>query len=145
MKRKRKKNSLINRKRRTYHKAVESIADRMHSLGGPKTIAERQLRKYKQALASKDPKEIERYKSPGIWERTYSLGVRRADKEGVGPTIKEKMELESMKQTPTFGRIIQDNVIKKLFTEDDDGNEEEDEEEEEEDEGWKKKRKTVVH
>ena len=108
--------ALLNKKkRRTYHKAIESIAEQMKRIGGPETIAERQVRKYKEALESKDPEKIAKYQSPGLWERTYTLGLRRADKEGVGPTMREKMELESLKQTPTFGKIIEDNIIRKLF------------------------------
>ena len=54
----------------------------------------------------------------------------------MGPTIREKMELESFKQTPTFTKIIQ-----KLFKTPENSDEEEEEEEEgvgeeiEEDEG----------
>ena len=40
-------------------------------------------------------------------------------------TIEEKMQLESLRQNPTYGKIIEGDVIKKLFHEEKDDDEEE--------------------
>ena len=44
---------------------------------------------------------------------------------GVEPTIEEKMQLESLRQNPTYGKIIEGDIIKKLFPEEEDYEEEE--------------------
>ena len=50
---------------------------------------------------------------------------------GVEPTIEEKMQLESLRQNPTYGKIIEGDIIKKLFPEEEDYEEEEDDDDDE--------------
>ena len=51
---------------------------------------------------------------------------------GVEPTIEEKMQLESLRQNPTYGKIIEGDIIKKLFPEEEDYEEEEEEDDDNE-------------
>ena len=42
------------------------------------------------------------------------------------PTIEEKMQLESLRQNPTYKKIIESDVIKNLFPEEEEEEEEDD-------------------
>ena len=45
---------------------------------------------------------------------------------GVEPSIEEKMQLESLRQNPIYEKIIECDVIKKLFPEEEDDDEKDD-------------------
>ena len=119
------KERFLKKKRRMYHKAVETIGQHMKKLGGEKSMAKREIERFCKDLRSGDVSKLQRYKTPEMWQRTFAMSSRRAKQAGVEPTIEEKMQLESLRQNPTYGKIIEGDVIKKLFPEEEDYEEEE--------------------
>ena len=117
-----------------YHKAVKTVAQRMKRLGEVERMAEREIKRFHKHLDLEDPIKIQRYETLEMWQCSFAMSSQRAKHAGVEPTIKEKMQLESLKQNPTVGRIVEGHVIKKLFTEDED----EDNDNEEDDKVTKK-------
>ena len=113
-----------------YHKAVETIGQCMKKLGGEKSMAEREIERFREDLRLGDVSKLQRYETPEMWQRTFAMSSRRVKQVGVEPTIEEKMQLESLRQNPTYGKIIEGDVIKKLFTEEEDYEEEEDDDDE---------------
>ena len=122
------KERFLKKKRRMYHKAVETIGQHMKKLGGEKSMAEREIERFHEDLRLGDVRKLQRYKTPEVWQCTFAMSSRRAKQVWVEPTIEEKMQLESLRQNPTYEKIIKGDIIKKLFPE-----EEDDEEEKEED------------
>ena len=91
-------------------------------LDGPESMAEREIQRFHEDHDSGDVGKIQRYETPEMWQHSFAMSNRRAKHMGVEPTIKEKMQLESLKQNPTFEKIIEGDIIKNLFLhkEDDD-------------------------
>ena len=54
----------------------------------------------------------------------------KSETGGVEPTIEEKMQLESLRQNPTYEKIIEGDIIKNLFPEEEDDDEEDDDDNE---------------
>ena len=99
----------------------------MKKLGGQESMAEREIERFNEDLRSGDVGKLQRYDSPEMWQHSFSMSSRRVKHIGVEPTIEEKMQLESLKQNPTYEKIIEGDVIKNLFPEkEDDDDEEED-------------------
>ena len=112
-----------------YHKAVETIGQRMKKLGGEKSMAEREIERFHEDLRLGDVSKLQRYKTPEMWQHTFAMSSRRVKQVGVEPTIEEKMQLESLRQNPTYEKIIEGDIIKKLFPEEEDYEQEEEKEE----------------
>ena len=94
-------------------------------------MAEREIERFCKDLRSGDVSKLQRYETPEMWQHTFAMSSRRAKQAGVEPTIEEKMQLESLRQNPTYEKIIKSDVIKKLFPEEDYEEEEEEDDDEE--------------
>ena len=114
-----------------YHKAVETIGQCIKKLGGEKSMAEREIERFCEDLRLGDVSKLKRYETPEMWQCTFAMSSRRVKQVGVEPTIEEKMQLESLRQNPTHGKIIEGDVIKKLFPEEEDYEEEEEDNDDE--------------
>ena len=95
-------------------------------------MAEREIERFCKDLRSGDVSKLQRYETPEMWQHTFAMSSRRAKQVGVEPTIEEKMQLESLRQNPTYEKIIEGDVIKKLFPEEEDDEEEEEENDDDE-------------
>ena len=87
----------------------------MKKLGGEKSMAEREIERFCEDLRLGDVRKLQRYETPEMWQRTFAMSSRRAKQKGMEPTIEEKMQLESLRQNPTYDKIIEGDVIKKTF------------------------------
>ena len=113
-----------------YHKAVETIGQCMKKFGGEKSMAEREIERFRKDLRSGDVSKLQRYETPEMWQHTFAMSSRRVKQARVEPTIEEKMQLESLRQNSTYEKIIEGDVIKKLFPEEEDYEEEDDDDNE---------------
>ena len=94
-----------------YHKAVETIGQCMKKLVGEKSMAEREIERFQEDLRSGDVRKLQGYKTSEMWQHTFAMSSRRAKQAGVEPTIEEKMQLESLRQNPTYEKIIEGDII----------------------------------
>ena len=120
------KERFLKKKTRMYHKAVETIGQCMKKLGGEKSMAEREIERFHEDLRSGDMRKLQRYKTPEMWQCSFAMSSQRAKQVGLEPTIEEKM------QNPTYEKIIEGDVIKKLFPEEEDDEEEDDDDDDDE-------------
>ena len=58
------KERFLKKKRRMYHKAVETIGQCMKKLGGEKSMAEREIERFSKDLRLGDVSKLQRYKTP---------------------------------------------------------------------------------
>ena len=75
-------------------------------------MAEREIERFREDLRLGDVSKLQRYKTPEMWQHTFAMSSRRAKQVGMEPTIEEKMELESLRQNPTYEKIIEGDIIK---------------------------------
>ena len=124
-----KKERFLKKKRSMYHKAVETIGQCMKQLGGEKSMAEREIERFCKDLRLGDVRKLQRYETPEMWKCSFAMSSQRVKQVGVEPTIEEKMQLESLRQNPTYEKILEGDVIKNLFPEEEDDDEEEEDDE----------------
>ena len=67
------KERFLKKKRRMYHKAVETIGQWMKKLGGEKSMAEREIERFCEDLRSGDVRKLQRYETPEMWQHTFSM------------------------------------------------------------------------
>ena len=106
------KERFLKKKRRMYHKAVETIVQRMKKLGGLESMAEKKIERFHEDLRSGDAGKLQRYETPEMWQCSFAMNSQRAKQVGVEPMIKEKMQLESLRQNPTYEKIMEVTLLK---------------------------------
>ena len=67
-----------------YSKVVETIGQCIKKLGGEKSMAEREIERFRKDLRSGDVSKLQRYETPEMWQCTLAMSSRRAKLGGRG-------------------------------------------------------------